>query len=909
MKDIKEIKVFIASPSDVQKEREICQKEIDRLNKTQGSQEGFNIKLLKWEDTRPSTGEYAQGEINKQIGTDYDIFIGIMWLKFGSPTKNAGSGTEEEFNIAYQNFLKGSDITIMFYFSEVPSNPSNIDLEQFSKVKEFQKTVGSYGSLYKPYSSLADFKDLVHDHLYLAISEKLKNKEQETKSKDTANELENDEITFEFTEKFENHLNNVGTKFSHSNVETVTLDDIYCPPDLKTFDSKENTGYKTKNTDEIASTFPSDNSGFKYVILGKQLSGKTSIAKYLTKEYFNYSYLPILLSGRDFTNNLRIETIIKILEKKVKEQYKEPFLINAKNKNELIFVIDDYDKATKGEIKFWHALNNNLNKISPNIVLLGNSLMLMENFGSKDPFANYEKLGILEFGPILRKELVDKWNKLGAEDNFIDRNEVLRKNDAALDYIKTIIGKNYVPSYPLYLLTILQAYEGNVVNNTNYSLHGFYFELLINDALNTAVKDKKDISLYHNFMTELCFNMFQLQTKEVSYDTFDNFFILFCKRYDIETSFKTTLKTLENANLLIVNNGIQVPENYIYYFFVAKYIANNIYKKEIKLIISKLAERIFRKEFANILMFLTHLSKDEYIIKILIEQSSNLFKEFSPTKLSSDIEQINKLVESIPDQILDHIDVDQARIEELENEEEQELLEKELQNHKSQYDEFQLDDNIENLDFIARLSRAMKAIDLLGQVVKKHWGELDGETKEVLITETYMIGLRTLSFYINTLASNSESIADIIEEQVSRKHIKDRHVLKESVQQLTKETLFNFSFLATWGTINRVSNAVGLDKLDPTLKKVLSKNNYNSVKLIDFSTKLKYKNINLTTVDKYHEEMKDNKLCHMLLQNLVIDYLYMFNISFKEKSQLCAKLGISMQDQRYISGSSKVKKK
>ena len=56
-----------------------------------------------------------------------------MFKRFGSPTKNADSGTEEEFNFAYQN---KANIEIMFYFNNENISQDELDPTQFSKVKE-----------------------------------------------------------------------------------------------------------------------------------------------------------------------------------------------------------------------------------------------------------------------------------------------------------------------------------------------------------------------------------------------------------------------------------------------------------------------------------------------------------------------------------------------------------------------------------------------------------------------------------------------------------------------------------------------------------------------------------------------------------------------------------------------------
>jgi len=87
-------RVFLASPGDTKNERRVAEKVISELNRTVGSRDGFSLVLLKWEtNTYASVGTYSQEVINRQIG-DFDIFIGIMWKKFGTPTKVAGSGSE-----------------------------------------------------------------------------------------------------------------------------------------------------------------------------------------------------------------------------------------------------------------------------------------------------------------------------------------------------------------------------------------------------------------------------------------------------------------------------------------------------------------------------------------------------------------------------------------------------------------------------------------------------------------------------------------------------------------------------------------------------------------------------------------------------------------------------------------------
>ena len=72
------VRIFVASPSDVQSERASVEEVVKELNTTIGDTYGIRLETKKWEkDTYPAIGEYSQDVINKQIG-EYDIFVGIM---------------------------------------------------------------------------------------------------------------------------------------------------------------------------------------------------------------------------------------------------------------------------------------------------------------------------------------------------------------------------------------------------------------------------------------------------------------------------------------------------------------------------------------------------------------------------------------------------------------------------------------------------------------------------------------------------------------------------------------------------------------------------------------------------------------------------------------------------------------
>lgn len=175
-KTISLLRVFLASPSDVREERDMMDMVISEYNQLMGDTHGIRLELIKWEThTHPSIGDDAQDVINQQIGSDYDIFIGLMWGRFGSPTNRAESGTEEEFERAFERYKRDPrSIQIMFYFKDQPIPPSKIDTNQLDRVLRFKTKLGAeYGALIHTFVSTDEFRTKIRLHLSSIVKQSL----------------------------------------------------------------------------------------------------------------------------------------------------------------------------------------------------------------------------------------------------------------------------------------------------------------------------------------------------------------------------------------------------------------------------------------------------------------------------------------------------------------------------------------------------------------------------------------------------------------------------------------------------------------------------------------------------------------------------------------------------------------
>lgn len=167
------LRVFVASPSDVEPERGLLESVLAELNRAWSATLGVMFELVKWETSvRPAFSSDPQAAINEQIGEDYDVFIGIFWGRLGTPTPRASSGSIEEFERAHKRFVAtGGAPEILLYFKDAPIAPSKIDVKQLENVQIFKGALGAKGGLYFPFDDLSSFESSLRSHL-AAIAQK-----------------------------------------------------------------------------------------------------------------------------------------------------------------------------------------------------------------------------------------------------------------------------------------------------------------------------------------------------------------------------------------------------------------------------------------------------------------------------------------------------------------------------------------------------------------------------------------------------------------------------------------------------------------------------------------------------------------------------------------------------------------
>ncbi|MGK7911933.1 MAG: hypothetical protein AB4050_10710 [Synechococcus sp.] len=154
------VRVFIASPGDINDEKDIVRELIDEWNSVHSMSSKIILQPVTWDrDSSPEMGDRAQAIINRQLVTGCDLLIAIFWTRLGTPTGIQPSGTVEEIA---EFMSKGRPV--LTYFSMQPIAPNDMETEQYIRLEKFKKDLHTKG-LCEQYLSLAEFQNKLRKHL------------------------------------------------------------------------------------------------------------------------------------------------------------------------------------------------------------------------------------------------------------------------------------------------------------------------------------------------------------------------------------------------------------------------------------------------------------------------------------------------------------------------------------------------------------------------------------------------------------------------------------------------------------------------------------------------------------------------------------------------------------------------
>lgn len=697
--------------------------------------------------------------------------------------------------------------------------------------------------------------------------------------------LEEENGQFHLKPDYMNKINSPAVKFLHPRMDDLKLTDLFVFQNLKRIrDNKTNIIISAK---KIIDTPPTINE--KIIIFGEELSGKTSLAYILQIYLSNIGKIPLIIKG----NNLKKYDDAKLsknLDDAFKKQYDKTHLnrFHQSDRENITIIIDEFEKCPLNS-EYKSKLIDRFSMLYPNVIIFSHSSFELETMSDQslnNSLSEYDLFRITEYGHILRDTLIEKWVSLGQHET-IQMSELHEKKIEISKMTNIAIGNNFIPRYPIYLITLLQAFEAGSTSSLQGSSYGHYYHYLIVQALGKTKVKQEDFDFYFSFLSHLanfCFINNKYLINEPEIDTFYQEFRSYTlvpedKAHNLSVLLKSNLLTLENSTYSFTHN-------YIYYFFVSKYLADNIDDDTTKIIIKKITKRLYRTEFANIIIFLIHHSKKDFIIDNIISESKKIFLNLLPmTFKEKEITNLNQLIEGDLKFLLEDKTPKQAREEKLRDKDTYE------KKHppKNDRDEATFNEEIQSLNTFEKINLSRKMMEILGQIAKNYYGSLKGRTKYNLIDETIKLGMRTLNSFIRDMDKHKGVLIDNVRYVITKKSVVEPH----KISSICNRILFNFATLISYTFIYKTSKSIASKNLKPIYDSIYADNRQISTKLINISSQLNFPDgLNVKEISIFYSEIRGNKIAESTLKLIVMNHLYMFDVQFNIKQQICSQLGI-----------------
>ena len=674
----------------------------------------------------------------------------------------------------------------------------------------------------------------------------------------------------------------------------INLSDIFVFPDIE----ENKLDYDDLEDYESSEKLITYENMRKVILYGESQIGKTSLLQMLFIKYYNAGYYPILLDGEDIDR----PDINKIIKKKFDsiysisnygyERYRQ---IEEKYK---ILMIDDFHlrKINSNELE---QLIDQINDLYSNI-LITDEPSCQFSTESQTVLNDLNRYTIKPFGYKKTDEVIKKYFSLKKDFYTLNEQEKLSKIRHTFDKVRNLLGDKILPSYPVFILSILKT-----LDDSTYSLketsYGYCYESMLYFTLKSNAKLEEDeLSQYLSFIEQLAFDQFTENKTEFNEEYFKNFYINYSENYIID-DFHIIKQNLINSYIIKeYDNTYRFGYKYIFYYLVAKHIAGIIDKDKGKKIVEELFDKLHLEKNANILVFITHHTRNNDFIQDSVYHAMEPFVNVQPITLNKNCHYY-KLLENLGDEVIKEIveaDIDPLK-------ERDEILTEYDRTRKVNKKNQSLE-NDEINEYTQPYIRAFKSIDIVSQIIKNRLGYLEKSDIIDYIKELYLNGFRTIGSIGKIFTQEKEDLTKkLIKAIIDEKHKKaeDKEyrlhdpVTKEEIRNKVNNFFQMINLQVCLGIFSKLIDTVGIKerKMKKIYNATAEEINTPAARLVTFSIKSYYYGASINEIKDLAEEFENNPVALKILKSRTISYVYNNYIDFRKKQKIASILNLKFK--------------
>jgi len=686
---------------------------------------------------------------------------------------------------------------------------------------------------------------------------------------------------FTLSDQMTAYLDDTGTNLSHPEKGRLTLRDVYVYPRVIEVVQRQRDATNELDSARLLDECDRDRT---VLITGDHAVGKTSLAKMLYQAALEREWVPVMLLGR---GRLPVDDrLFGHVERQFVEQYgaEQRDAYSRLDRARKVIIVDDYDRFDLRPSELLQLVRQ-LVLFADRVLLLADDLVLeLQDLVSPglgtdiDIQVSHYRLQPLD--RVGRDKLIRRWLHL-ADQGKNAQHAFLDALERAATIVDSVIGRNVVPSYPIVVLSLLQASQYSVPINTHASTNAYFYNLLIMNQL-AAERSQPEFGVMMSYLTLLAYAMFH-HGGRISEEGLIGFHQWFETTFRISRPFERFRQELVDQRILQrVDDEYHFRYSYFYYHFLANYMNDNLGKHGIRDEVRRLCERLDNETNANILLFLVHLSRDRFVIDTLMKTVRKQFQGIAPFQLEGGIALTGHADFA---SLTARFDSENARATR------ESMLAKMDEGEKlARRHEQQQANDLGTLDEVTNVLRAIRALGILGQVVKNYAGVVPGSIMKEMAVECYELGLRTLTVMVDLVRVREDLI---IEAMVHKLRAESGAFTLAEAANMATQNLAALVHMVGSGLIKRTSLAVGSDELGQVYREIVAEHPTLSYQAIDLSIRLDVDDrLPHRHVKQMMDDIERNEFAKSIVRYLVMRRLSLRPGRRDAMQKLCDSVGI-----------------
>lgn len=691
---------------------------------------------------------------------------------------------------------------------------------------------------------------------------------------------------FILAQEFDSKITELNIPLKHSKKSKLFLSDVFVFPDLEPLLDEE-TISQYQNSEDLINKIKN---GEKTNILieGADQSGKTSLLYVIYKRCYEMGFTPIYLKGK-YCGETDVKKLVK---KALKEQYGNDNVDLFFQLDKRVILIDNFHKSSlnsKYKKRLVESFTNNFDFI---IVTSDNTYSSKNVTEEATSFKEYSKYKLLPLGHEKRNELIEQWLLIGENRMTITEEAILSNVKLRFNEIDSLIGNRLMPSYPIFILTLLQSLDENLQNFSQTSYANIYLVLIKSGLVKQGITDS-DLTGLLNILKELAFFIYDKGQSSFSRNDYEEFIAEYSNKYFRQknlTPDKVLEVLCESSILKYEDDYYSFSYKYIYYFLIAQKISTEI--DSYQGLIYELCNNIHLEINANILIFLSHHSKAQVLIDNIVFTSEIPFEKATPLTLNKDDEFV-KFITEFTDEIRDEIIEDRNPKEEVKKE-----LKKKDNIERNKRNTDANDEGILPPEAI-EMNQAFRTVKIIGQIVKNQSGDFEKEKLIKLVEAAYNTIFRFLGFYSAMMEKDKDLLIEAIVDDIKKKEEERRSKPSDVNVKLIEKTVRKILQFISWRIcVDGMTNlmfSVGTKGQNELFDKVNSNIDSTASKIVTFAIKTFYDRIDTKELENLFDDVKDNYLAQCILREYIKRYLYTNFVERNKRDRIIQIAGFNKQ--------------